>query len=475
MTIRLPFMNFIGREHELSVLEEHYRSEQFEFAAVYGRRRVGKTSLLQEFVRDKPAVFFTAVRASATVNLDRLRRQIAGFTPVAAEAVYLDDILAALLTKARQERVILVIDEYPLLDAAVDGAMGMLQRFIDHEARDSRLFLILCGSSLSFMKRQVLGYSSPLYGRRTCQLEVAPLDYYESARFLPGREPAEMALIYGIVGGIPLYLQLFRSGEIFRTAAREFLTDGFTLGREPEILLLEEMHDPGRYRAVISALAEGRVRVKEIADRAQLTPSEVVKALDDLIDLDYVEKITPAGEKEGRTTRYFFKDNLFQFYYRVISPQADRLCSLSEEAASDWLAAMAPDYMGRVFEEMCGQYLLRLGYSTIGRWWGKGPDGEEREIDVVASRPSLSGREALLAECKYQNAPMLPEALFRLQDAAANIRGFTHLEFILFSRSGFTERLAEQARLTGTRLVTLEELYHLPKTGTVQIDLPDGP
>lgn len=467
-------MEFIGREHELAVLESHYASGRFEFAAVYGRRRVGKTRLLREFVRGKKAVFFTGTRAAGNVNLQSFQQALAQNLGIRTGTTGFLEQLRALLPLARQERLILVIDEYPYFDENVEGAMSFLQQFIDLEAEDTRLFLILCGSSMHFMKHQLLGRESPLYGRRTFQLEVHPLDYYECQRFLPGRTPEELVAVYGMTGGIPQYLSLFRTGDLMTDAVAAFVADDGLLAVEPEELFLSELKDPAKYTAVTIALAGGRSRTKELADAIGLAPPEVSACLQDLIDLEYVQRVTPIGERSGtRRTQYFLRDNLLRFYYRVILPSRAELAAAPPEQAQTLLSAALPAYLGHVFEDLCGQFLLRRGYTALGRWWGKDRTGEERELDVVALRQRNGRTEGAFGECKFPSEEPTESVLFRLKDTAALVPGFDVKTYWLFSRTPFSPHLQELAQEQGVKLVTLEELYGALAVGTVMLDRPE--
>ena len=225
---------FIGRERELATLEKLYANGGFQMPVIYGRRRVGKTALISEFVKDKPTVFFTAVEADVRTNLRNLSMGIALITnpnedPQGAPIFSsLSAAFEAVFRLARDRPIVLVIDEYPYLAATDKSVSSVLQSLIDANKASSHLFLILCGSSLSFMKEQVLGEKSPLFGRRTAQLEIKPFDFFDALRFFPRRSPVDVANIYGMVGGTPLYLEQFPQVGTLRddlSGALEMLCD----------------------------------------------------------------------------------------------------------------------------------------------------------------------------------------------------------------------------------------------------------
>ena len=201
---------FLCRENELSKMNKRYRTGSMECIIIYGRRRVGKTALINEFAKDKPTIFFPALKSSARENLEALSKAIYYFLhPEAIEApVYasFDAAFAEITRIAKEHRVVFVIDELPYLVKADASITSRLQHLLDHDWHDSKLYLILCGSSMSFMEKKVLSEKSPLFGRRTAQFKILPLTYLDAARFHPELSPADNALLYGITGGIPHYI-----------------------------------------------------------------------------------------------------------------------------------------------------------------------------------------------------------------------------------------------------------------------------
>ncbi|MBO4301837.1 ATP-binding protein [Methanosarcinaceae archaeon] len=466
---------FLGRRSEQELLERKYEGGNFEFAVIYGRRRVGKTALIEKFCEGKKAVFFTARRTNQRTNLkilDSTVRKVLGEEEqekrngenTSPEDPDADRIFGRIAEAAGSERIVLVIDEFPNLAETDPGISDSLQVFIDHYFRKTKLFLILCGSSMSFMEEQILGAKSPLYGRCTIRLKIRPMDYYESALFFPERSPSEKAEIYGAVGGIPMYLTMFSdmTSSVPHLISENFLQTGSVLSYEPENLLMQEMKDPKKYTAVIEAVAEGRARISEISSKTGISPVDVTRAIDDLIALDYVVKVTPINEPGTRKTRYFLKDNLFRFYYSNIFGKEDLLKGRTEEETERNISSILPHYTGKIFEDMAAGYIRRfLGYGDIGKWWGTSKNSRtSEEIDIVARRKTLSGKtEGLFAECKFRNEPMTIDVLFRLEDRAADVRGFDSKEFALFSKSGFSDELKDQAEREGVVLVELKDMY----------------
>lgn len=200
---------FIGRGRELSALERLYKSDKFEFAVIYGRRRVGKTALINKFIDDKNAIYFMGVESNAKQNLENFSKSIMEYvsgTEIDSIFSSFQSALEYVFRLAEKERIILAIDEYPYVARSSKSLASTLQLLIDKYKDKSKLMLILCGSSMSYMEDHVLAYKAPLYGRRTAQIKLLPFDFEETCRYFENFAVEDKALIYGVVGGTPQYL-----------------------------------------------------------------------------------------------------------------------------------------------------------------------------------------------------------------------------------------------------------------------------
>ena len=314
---------FYCREDELRKLNKRYAGDKFECIVIYGRRRVGKTALINEFCKDKPTIFFSALNTTGKENLEALSKSIMSFErpdmEYSPEFRSYDAALSELTELSKKKRIVFVIDEYPYLAKAKTAISAMLQHIIDHKWTESKMFLILCGSSMSFMESQVLGKESPLYGRRTGQFKIEPLDYKETAVFHPNLSAEDNSLIYGITGGIPHYINKLD----VRDSVDEALLDNFFdrssyLYEEPGNLLKQELREPAIYNAIIKAIAEGASRMNDIKMKVGEENSVVSKYLKTLINLGIAKKETPITEKPGKKTIYLLADNFFRFWYRFV-------------------------------------------------------------------------------------------------------------------------------------------------------------
>ena len=461
---------FYCRERELGDLNSRYDRGAFECAIIYGRRRVGKTSLINEFCKGKPTVFFSALNSNSKDNLEALSRAIYGKdhenTSTAPIFSSFDDAFNAISRMAEQERIIFVIDEYPYLAAADKSISSRLQHLIDHVWQNGKLFLILCGSSMSFMENQVLGYESPLYGRRTAQYKIHALTYKETALFNPELSAEEQALVFGITGGIPHYInKLDVRGDIDRAILTNLFSPSGYLFEEPENLMKQELREPAIYNSIISAVAGGASRLNEIATKVCLETGIVTKYLRVLNDLGILKKQTPITEKPGKKTIYTIDDNFFRFWYRFVPKNMSAITTGRIELIyNDAIKKYYHDYMGLIFEAMCKDYLLRYAkalpfiISDVGRWWGTDSRAKrEVEIDIVAT--PIDGNDYIIGSCKYRNEKVGIDELELLKSYARAFGKGGKYHFYIFSKGGFTDGLIKVAEAENIKLLTLEDIY----------------
>jgi len=459
---------FIGRTRELCKLNEMYLSGKFECAVIYGRRRVGKTSLMREFIKDKKAVFFLSLETSEQVNLENFAKSIwdavKGEIKTPPRFADFSDALEMVGDLARDERVVLVIDEYPYLANAVKGMSSILQAQIDMRFKNTKLFLILCGSSMSFMENQVLGYQSPLYGRRTAQFKIKPLDFYESVGFHKGYNIFQKSVIYGITGGIPHYLAQINDAKTLRqNIIDNFLDPNAYLFEEPGNLLKQELREPQTYNNIITAIAAGSSRLNEIATKTSLETAVCSKYLRSLISLGIVKKERPIFDEKSKKTIYRLADSMFRFWYRFIPRNASQIQSGAGEWVYDAIEPQISAFMGEVFEEICKQYLWRENltkrlpfyFRDAGRWWGTNPIKKcEQEIDIIA----FSDEAAIFCECKWTNEP-IGDGIINDLIEKSETHDYKEKYFFLFSKSGFTDECRKRADVT---LIELKDMLPTP-------------
>lgn len=448
---------FIGRNTELKTLDKLYRSNKFEFAVIYGRRRVGKTALINEFSKDKDTIFFTGVETNAKQNLENFSRCImeyqTGFALDSSFASF-QAALEYVFQLAQKKRLVLVIDEYPYVARASKSFASTLQMLIDKNKDSSKLFLILCGSSMSYMEDNVLAYKAPLYGRRTAQLKIQPFDFFESCRYFENFSGEDKALAYGIMGGTPQYLmQLDDRLSIEDNIKNTHLNPASSIFEEPNNLLKQEVREPAIYNAVITAIATGASKMSEISGKIDEDTSVCATYIKNLISLGIVKKEMPYGEKSGRKTIYSIEDNMFRFWYRFVPENTSLISRGAADLAYSRIAPELSAYMGGVFEEICKQYLWRLllaskcavRFTELGRWWGANPKTRtQEEIDIMGTDKDSD----LFGECKWTNDKVDLGVLETLVERSSLFH-FGKIHFYLFSKSGFTKGCIDKAAELG--------------------------
>lgn len=461
---------FVGRERELKKLEDLYSMKQFQFAVFYGRRRVGKTTLINEFLKDKKAVYYMAVEGTKAENLSGMSRTlfltqtqtaaVPEFSDFESLLTYIDELAR------KKEKLIIAIDEYPYLAASYPAISSMIQSHIDQCWKDSQLFLILCGSSMSFMEEQVLGYKSPLYGRRTAQFKIHPFTFFEAKQLLNGFSNEEQAVLYGVTGGIPEYVSRIRQDRtVDRNIIELFFEESGRLFDEPSNLLKKELREPATYHSIISAIAGGASRLNEIATKTGMESSGCSNQLSSLVSLEIVRKEVPITEKPGgRKTIYKLEDTMFLFWYRFVRPNLSSIMRGIGETVYDVLVKpQINDFMGRIFEEICQQYMfLPSVYVTLpfpvgntGRWWGTNPQKKcQEEIDIMA----VYEKQAFLGECKWRNEAVGMETVRTLEERS-RLFHYEREYLWLFSKTGFTEEAIEYScKKENIKLCSFDEM-----------------
>lgn len=449
---------FIGREKELSTLDRLYKSDKFEFVVIYGRRRVGKTALINHFIDNKKSIYFMGVESNEKQNLENLSKSIIEFSSGIQTETYFASYQSALeyaFKLAEKERVILTIDEYPYVAKASKSLASTLQMLIDKYRDTSKLMLILCGSSMSYMEDHVLAYKAPLYGRRTGQMKIMPFDFEECCTYLCGLSDEDKALIYGVVGGTPQYLlQMSDKLSVEDNIKNTYLNPMSFLYEEPLNLLKQEVREPAIYNAIITAIATGHSRMSEISTKVGESTTVCSGYIKNLINLGIIRKETPYGEKVSKKSIYSIEDNMFYFWYRFVMDNSSVIERGATNLVYKRIEAQLSDYMGRVFEEICTQYLWKLLLSgmmpvefvSLGRWWGNDPRKKiQTEIDIMGEQDSNS---AIFAECKWRNENVDLDVLETLIDRSGLFH-YTKVHYFLFSKSGFTKGCMEKAEEMG--------------------------
>ena len=468
---------FIGRDRELATLNKLYKSNKFEFTVIYGRRRVGKTALINQFIEGKNAIYFMGVESNAKQNLENFSKSIIEYnTGIETETSFLSfqAALEYVFKLSEKERLILAIDEYPYVARSSKSLASTLQLMIDKYKDSSKLMLILCGSSMSYMEDHVLAYKAPLYGRRTAQMKILPFDFEETFHYFNNFSDEDKALIYGIVGGTPQYLlQMNDELSVEDNIKNTYLNPISALFEEPENLLKQEVREPALYNAIITAVATGASRMSEISSKVGEDTNICSAYVKNLVSLGIIQKEPPYGEKTSRKSVYSIEDNMFRFWYRFIPENNSIIARGAADLAYKRIEPFMSDYMGKVFEDICKQYLWKLlltgkcpvEFSSLGRWWGNDPvEKSQAEIDIIAEQDKNA---ALFGECKWTNEKVDLGVLETLVKRS-ELFSYKKMHYYLFAKSGFTKGCIDKANEMGN--VTLVSFKDIVSRGKSTID-----
>ena len=366
---------------------------------------------------------------------------------------------------AENDRIILAIDEYPYVARSSKSLASTLQLLIDKYKDTSKLMLILCGSSMSYMEDHVLSYKAPLYGRRTAQIKLLPFDFEETCRYLADMSGEDKALMYGAVGGTPQYLlQISDNLSVEDNIKNTYLNPISFLYEEPTNLLKQEVREPAIYTAIITAIATGASRMADISTKVGEDTSVCTTYIKNLISLGIVQKETPYGEKASRKTIYSIADNMFRFWYRFVLENNSIIARGADDLAYKRIEPYFADYMGKVFEDISAQYLWKLlvtgkspiEFTSLGRWWGNDPrTRSQTEIDIMGEQDKNS---ALFAECKWTNEKIDLSVLETLVQRS-ELFAYKNVHLFLFAKSGFTKGCIDKAaELGNVSLVTYADI-----------------
>ncbi|MEE8736305.1 ATP-binding protein [Bifidobacterium subtile] len=466
-------MVFIGRTNELAFLESCYHDENAQLVFLYGRRRVGKTETLSHFTQGKSHVFFAAQSATKDEQLAAFSRQMfeAG-APAGKYIAQYSDWNSALsdianLPATEEGHRLVVLDEFPYLVKSDPSLPSVLQNLWDHTLRHENVMIVLCGSAMSFIEKELLAEKSPLYGRATGILNMLPMPYWDAVKFLPNYSVEDKILAYATLGGIPHYLAQFNPSESLETNIKQhILRRGSALYSETEFLMHQEFRETAIYNSIIQAIALGATQLSDIANRTMMAPQKASTYIANLLEIGVLEREFPVGTKpversKGMRGLYQISDNFFRFWYAfVFSNRSDLEFGDIDGIYRYAIEPQMHAFASKPFEHICAMWLRRENMAErlpfragdIGRWWSK-----RDEIDVIAT--SKTDERLIVGECKFQNKQLAVSVLRALQNKGTQLHG-TQQYYYLFSPNGFTAAL-ERIAQTGVsiRLVTARELF----------------
>ena len=420
---------FVDREKELEFLEKSYTSKKPEFIILYGRRRVGKTELILKFLKKKNGIYFLSSTEGDRENISMFKAKIAEFIDdesfLNVEFKDWFSLFNSLFKNTRflelmkKEKIVIVIDEFPFLIHSNPAIPSIFQRIWELVLKNKNIMLILCGSSVGVMEEKVVGYKSPLYGRRTGQWEVRPLSFIYIKKFFPTYSIEQLAKTWFIVGGVPEYLLKFEPRlSLWQNVKENILEKGSYLYREAEVLLNQEFREPKNYKLIFKAISLGRLTLGEICNFTRLDKSMVSKYLDVLSSMHIIRGELPiTASPKSKKRLYFLIDPYFNFWFRYVYPNKIDLEARRTKEVLAMIKKDFPNYCGFMFERLVRQLILERVVLTdfnptkIGKWWYK-----EKEIDVIALNDQT--KEVLFGECKWKEKVDVRRVLYDLKEKA---------------------------------------------------------
>lgn len=471
---------FIGREAELKFLEERYNSDKGELVVLYGRRRVGKTETLRQFCKGRPHLFFSCRECTDKLQLKNFSEKLLKENiPASAYISEFSDWEKAFRSITElpygDKRKLVVIDEFPYMCKGNTSIPSILQNLWDELLKDENVMIILCGSAMSFIEKELLAEKNPLYGRATGIYKMTEMGFYDAAKFFPDYSARDKVIAYSILGGIPHYLQQFdNSRTLEENIKKSILTKGSALYSEVEFLLRQELRETPVYNSIIEAVALGNTKLNEISMKSLIDDTSKTSVyLKNLIELGIVEREFPvsASVKEKANTNkglYRITDNFFRFWYAFVFTNISELEGGDVDGVYKYsVEPQLHEFAAMPFEAICREYVRELQkagelpfrYAKMGRWWGKTTvrrkenqtELADTEIDLLAV--SKQADKYLVGECKFKGKPFRYSEYLDTVAKLSNYKDRAPFYYYLFSESGFDERVIDEAAKSDGRVV----------------------
>jgi len=452
----------IGRRYELEEMERRYSNPGIRTLAIWGRRRVGKTYLIQEFCRNKPHIILTAVEHSYTGSMMAFDKAIDGYTGTERkkDSAHFTDILDRLSgIRSDEGRIVIVIDEYTYLCEEDPDSNSHLQMFIDRELQHMDAFLIICGSAIKMMSSIFTDTNGALYRRFIGPMKLEPLSYRECRGFHPGMSETDMMRLYSVIGGIPLY-HLMMDSETFEDCIKNgFLGPFAPLREEAEFIIIRELEPASTNLRILNAISGGHTSGADIAVAAGLTKENCYANLRNMGTIGIVSPLIPMCGADRKNRIYRISDSLIRFSSRVLTPNMTDVVSPDKDRAYDSILPYMETFFGHAFEDICRQFIAEeYRCKDIGSWWGRS-EGGSTDIDIVALCDDGGNEYHIVCSCRFSDKMCSMREMEGLERTSKGLKNCFNIKYCMFSRSGFTDELKEYAERSGIRLFTPDDMY----------------
>lgn len=442
------------------MLEDVYNKKGFKLYPVYGRRRIGKTTLIKEFLSKHDGIYYLCSTIGTPKNLEYFSRKLSEKLEMPQFKVESFRDLFENLIKVGFTKGLIVIDEFPYLVQHDKTILGEFQFIIDEILNDTDICLILCGSSVGMMEDHVLAQKSPLFGRRTGQLKVGPIGQGEMTQFLRGYSFSDVVIVQSMAGGVPRYLEEFSEHKkVDKTLEKSYFSPDGYLFREAQILLRDELREPDTYMNILESMARGNTRVTTIANASYLQAKDLSKYMNILMRLGIVKKYHPITEKKGRSKKSIYKieDDYFLFWFKFVFPYRGEIEMNDSKTPMTNFNSFKSEFLGKYLEKFVMEFLRGRGdLNRVGTWW----QGEE-EIDIVGI--DQEKKKILFVEVKMRNKMANAEIAQDLIRKSYLVKGYERYkhEYLVVSWSGFTKSATEvmkELNVTGWDKNDLEKM-----------------
>ena len=480
---------FIGRETELKFLNDKYSENGSQLIVLYGRRRVGKTETLREFCKGKPHVFFSCTQTTDPVQLRNfsarmLREDIPAKSYITEFTDWERAFRAVRELPYGDRKKLLVIDEFPYMCRGNKSIPSILQSLWDAELRYANVMIIICGSAMSFIEKELLAEKNPLYGRATGIYKMKEMGFYDAAKFFPDYSDRDKVLAYAVLGGIPHYLRQWNPGlSIDENIKRNILTKGCILYSEVEFLLHQELRETPIYNSIIEAVALGSTKLNDISQKSLVEDTSKTSVyLKNLIELGIVERefsVDAKTKEQANSGRgaYRLTDNFFRFWYAFGFANFSQLEDGDVDGVCEYVVKPAlHKFASFTFEDICREFVremqkkneLPFRYAKMGRWFGKttvrdekaasGLRTAETEIDILCI--DRGAKEYLVGECKFKGVPFSYSEYCDTVAKLSPLKEKAKFHYALFSENGFDKKIIDHAAENETQLYTLNQIVH---------------
>lgn len=478
---------FIGRKMELKFLNDKYEEDNGQLVVLYGRRRVGKTETLKEFCKGKPHIFFSCIQTTDKVQLQKFSKQLLKENIPAKNYItefsdWEKAFRAVLDLPYGEKKKLIIVDEFPYMFRGNKSIPSILQNLWDAELKDANVMIVLCGSAMSFIEKELLAEKNPLYGRATGIYKMKEMGFYDAIKFFPEYSERDKVIAYAVLGGIPHYLRQWNPKlSVSENIKRNILTKGSILYSEVDFLLHQELRETPIYNSIIEAVALGNTTLNNISQKSLLEDTSKTSVyLRNLIELGIVERefsVDTKTKEQANSSRgsYRLTDNFFRFWYAFGFANFSQLEEGDVEGVYEY--TVEPElhkFASYVFEEVCREFVRELQkknelpfrYAKMGRWIGKttvrDKDAENglrianTEIDILAI--DRNREEYLVGECKFKKEPFSYAEYLNTLAKLTPLKEKAKFHYALFSENGFDEKITAVAETDKIQLYTLEQI-----------------